>query len=224
MTRDYDAEIARTIAEAETLKGQMSEALMAWLDVTAQWAAGFWEGSIDESVQEEPDAVIDLGEDVRKAVKQEAIEFIANVRPHLQRRLVEDRSEDWPHLKPQTDSHDPAFRREGARGPFDVGRDRGEISAPELVAGRLSGVLGDIASVFTHHGFSLRGFEHGDPFGHRGRWHPDREHKPRWSQEMAEAMAAYAALHDRYVAVLAAQEDLRREQQRFMASRLWETA
>lgn len=202
----------------------MSDALTVWLDVTSQWAAGFWEYSIGESVQGEPGAVVALGDDVRKAVQGEAAELIANVRPHIQRRLVDDRGEDWPHLKPQTDSHDPAFRQEGTRGPFDAGDARGETSAPEVVAGRLNGVLGDIASVFGHHGFSLKGFEQGDPFGHRGRWHPDREHKPQWSQEMVEAMAAYAALHDGYVAVLAEQDDLRHAQQRFVASRLWETA
>ncbi len=202
----------------------MFDALAAWLDATAPWAAGFWERSIAESVQEEPGAVVALSEDVRKAVKEDAAELIADVRRHIQRRLVDDRNEDWPHLKPQTDSHDRAFRREGARGPFDTGNVRGETSAPEVVAGRLNGVLGDIASVFVHHGFSLKGFEHGDPFGHKGRWHPDREHKPQWSEEMAEAMAAYAALHDRYIAVLAEQENVRREQQRFEASRLWDTA
>ncbi len=202
----------------------MSDALTAWLDVAAPWAAGFWERSIAESVHEEPSAVVALGEDVRKAVKEDAAELIANVRRHIQRRLVDDRSEDWPHLKPQTDPHDRAFRREGAVGPFDASNARGETSAPEVVAGRLNGVLGDIASVFDHHGFSLKGFEHGDPFGHKGRWHPNREHKPQWSEDMAEVMASYAALHDRYVAVLAEQEDIRRAQQRLEASQLWDTA
>lgn len=202
----------------------MSDALTVWLDVTAPWAAHFWERSIAESIEEEPGAVVALGDDLRKAVKEEAAELVANVRSHIQRRLVDDRQEDWPHLKPQLDSHDPAFRREGAMGPFDPSDARGEMSPPEVVAGRLNGVLGDIASVFADHGFQLRGFEHGDPFGHRGRWHPSREHRPQWSQEMARAIAGYAALHDRYVAVLAEQEDVAHEQQRFEASRLWETA
>ena len=202
----------------------MSDALTVWLDVTAPWAAGFWERSIAESVQGAPSAADALGEDVRKAVKEDAAELIANVRRHIQRRLVDDRNEDWPHLKPQTDWHDRAFRRDGARGPFDASNARGETSAPEVVAGRLNGVLGDIASVFAHHGFLLEGFEHGDPYGHKGRWHPNREHKPQWCEEMAEAMAVYAALHDRYVAVLAEHENIRGEQQRFEASRLWDTA
>jgi hypothetical protein len=223
-TRDFDAEIARTDAEAETLRVHMSDALTAWLDATAQWAAAFWEGAIAETVHDQPGAVVALGGDVRTAVKEEATQLIANARPHVQRRLVDDRNEDWPHLKPQTDSHDPAFRGEGASGPFDIGEARGQASAPEVVAGRLNGVLGDIASVFAHHGFSLKGFEHGDPFGHKGRWHPNREHRPQWSAGMAEAMAAYAELHRRYVAVLAEREELRREQQRSVASQLWSSA
>ncbi len=202
----------------------MADALTAWLDVTAPWAARFWERSIAESVQEEPGAVVALGDDLRKAVKEDAAELIANARSHIQRRLVDDRHEDWPHLKPQLDSHDPAFRREGARGLFDPRDARGAMSAPEVVAGRLNGVLGDIATVFAQRGLQLIGFERGDPFGHRGRWHPSGEHRPQWSQEMAHAIAVYAALHDRYVAVLAEREDVTREQQRFEASRLWETA
>jgi len=202
----------------------MGEALKAWLDATAPWVADFWERSISESVQLEPDAVIALDRDARTAVKEDAAALIGDARNHIQRRLVDERREDWPHLKPQTDPHDPAFRAEGMRGPFDVDATRGERSAPEVVAGRLNGVLGDIASLFTDHGFSLKGFEHGDPFGHRGRWHATRGHRPAWSPAMIDAMASYAALHTRYVALLAERDRVMHERQRHVASELWESA
>lgn len=222
--RDLDAELARTTEQADTLKSQMAQALEVWLDLTASWATEFWERSLSRSVQDEPDAVIALGGDARAAVKEDAASLIGNARNHIQRRLVDERPEDWPHLKPQTDPQDPAFRREGVKGPFDVQAARGETSAPDVVAGRLDGVLGDIASVADDHGLPLSGFEPGDPFGHRGRWHPNREHRPHWSAEMIEAMAAYAALHARYVAVLAKRETLVRERQQDLASQLWESA
>jgi hypothetical protein len=225
--RDFDAEIAGANARADALRGEMAHALAAWLDATAPWAAAFWECSIAESVQEEPDAVVALDDDVRRAAKHRAAELIANARTHIERRLVEDRSEDWPHLKPQTDPHDHAFRREGTRGAFEVlatasaGRDE---APPQVVAGRLNGVLGDIASVCGDYGFELRGFGRGDPFGHSGRWHPDREHRPQWSEQMRTTMATYASLHDRYVATIAEGRELEAVRRRAEAGRLWDTA
>ena len=219
---DFDAEIAAANARAEALRGEMADALSAWLDATAPWAEAFWERSIAASVQEQPDAVVALDADARGLVKLHAEELIAHARSHIQRRLVDERTEDWPHLKPQTDPDDRAFRHESSRGPFDLIGARGDDSAPEALAGRLNGVLGDIASVSGHDGFPLTGFTRGDPFGHSGRWHPDREHRPQWSPEMLVAIAKYASLHDRYVATLAEAQDLSAEQRRLEAARLWE--
>jgi hypothetical protein len=225
--RDFDAELARTAGQAQVLKERMAEALTIWLDATAPWAIDFWHRSLTESVQEEADKVVALSEGARSAAKQDAAELIANARSHIERRLVLDRSEDWPHLKPQTDPHDHAFRREGAKGLFDVldtgGRGVGE-SAPEVVAGRLNGVLGDIASISARHGFELKGFGHGDPFGHKGRWHASREYAPAWSPQMVEAMSTYAMLHERYVAALVEAERISAEKRRSQANELWETA
>jgi len=224
-TRDLDSEIAAAGEQAERLKSLMAEALTVWLDVTAPWVVAFWERSIFDAVEKDSGVVIALGEDNVRAVKEDAAGLIANARTHVQRRLVDDRTDDWPHLRPQTDSDDPAFRRRGILGPFDVSTGpRSERTAPSLVEGRLNGVLGDVASVFDHHGFALKGFEPGDPFGHRGRWHPDRQHKPEWSDEMFDAMARYAQLHERYVATLAEEQDSRAERQRHEAAKLWETA
>jgi hypothetical protein len=224
-TRDFDSEIAGAGEQAERLKALMAEALTVWLDLTAPWVVAFWERSIAGTVEEDPGAVIALGADSLRAVKHDAAGLIANARAHVQRRLVDDRREDWPHLKPQTDPEDPAFQRQGISGPFDVSTGLGpQRAAPSLVEGRLNGVLGDVASAFDHHGFALKGFERGDPYGHRGRWHPDRQHKPEWSDEMIEAMARYVELHDRYVAVLAEAHNARAERQRREASKLWETA
>lgn len=205
----------------------MADALTGWLDVTAPWAVDFWKRAIAESVHEGPGAVIALDDAARRAAKEDAAQLIANARAHIERRLVEERHGDWPHLKPQTDPDDHAFRREGAKGPFGVVSAKGahlSDAAPPVVAGRLNGVLGDIASVSAHHGFVLKGFGHGDPFGHRGRWHPNREHAPDWSEEMMRAMAAYAALHERYVETLVEAERIGAEKRRFEASKLWETA
>jgi len=226
-SRDYDAEIERARGEAEALKGQMADALTAWLDATAPWAAGFWERSIAETVEENPDAVIALDGNHRKSAKDGVAELLANARGHIQRRLLDERSEEWPHLKPQTDPHDVAFQGEGNLGPFAASKAKrpgSENSVPEAVAGRLDGVLGDVASIAADHGLILEGFERGDPFGHKGRWHPDRQHKPEWSDAMLDGMAAYGELHDRFVAALSEASRISDEKKRLEASRLWETA
>ncbi len=225
--RDFEGEIARATQEAEALKLQMADGLGGWLDATAPWVAAFWERSIAEAVREEPDAVIALGDDARKAVKDDAATLIANTRPHIQRRLVDERPEDWPHLKPQTDPRDDAFRPQGSKGPFAANNAKGPAihkSVPEAVEGRLNGVLGDVASLCSHHGFALTGFEHGDPYGHRGQWHPDSQHKPEWSEQMVAAMAAYGALHGSYVAALSERERLAAEAKHSQAANLWDEA
>jgi len=203
----------------------MADALTAWLDATARWAAEFWERSVAEAVQEDPDAVMALGDDDRKAIKDDTASLIANARPHIQRRLVDDRTEDWPHLKPQTDPGDDAFRPHGSSGPFDASNAKSSgihKTVPEALAGRLNGVLGDVASVFAHHGFILPGFERGDPYGHKGLWHPYRQHKPEWSDEMVELMAAYGTLHRRYVTALAEGERISAEKKHSEAIDLWD--
>jgi hypothetical protein len=95
---------------------------------------------------------------------------------------------------------------------------------PEAVAGRLDGVLGDVASVSAHHGFALTGFQRGDPYGHKGQWHPDRERKPEWSEEMVETMSAYGALHARYVSALIEGQRVSGEKKRSEATDLWDEA
>ncbi len=223
--RDFDGEIAQTRRAAETLRSQMADALTAWLDAAAPWAAHFWEGAIAEAVQEKPDVIVALGDDDRKAVKDDAASLITSARLHIQQRLVDHRPEDWPHLKPQTDPGDRAFRPHGTVGPFTASTTKGvgvHKVVPEAVAGRLNGVLGDVASVFMNHGFMLAGFERGDPYGHQGRWHPDRDHKPEWSDEMIEAMAAYAELHRRYVEALIDLARIGDEKKHSEATDLWE--
>ncbi len=205
----------------------MAGALTVWLDAAASWAADFWERSIAEAVHEDPDSVIALGDDARKAMKNDAATLIANARPHIQRRLVDERAEDWPHLKPQTDPEDDAFRAQGSKGPFDASMAQGSRirrSVPEAVEGRLNGVLGDVASIFARHGFVLAGFEHGDPYGHRGKWHPDSQHKPEWSDAMVEAMAGYGGLHRRYVAALGEDARVAAEEKHSQAASLWDSA
>jgi hypothetical protein len=224
---DFDGEVARARREAEALRPQMADALTAWLDATAPWAAEFWERAIAEAVHASPDAIVTLGDDERKAVKDDAASLIANARPHTQRRLVDDRPEDWPHLKPQTDPSDRAFRPHGTIGPFDASTTKSSgvhKLVPEAVAGRLNGVLGDVASIFVNHGFMLTGFGRGDPYGHQGQWHPDHEHKPEWSDEMVEAMATYAKLHGRYVEALADGGRVSAEKKHSEATDLWDRA
>ncbi len=91
-----------------------------------------------------------------------------------------------------------------------------------MLSGRLNGVLGDLASVFAHRGLALTGFEHGDPYGHKGEWHPSRQ--PEWSDEMVQAMATYAHLYDGYLEALAQAETATAERKHSEADELWASA
>ncbi len=110
--------------EPERILARMADTLNVWLDHTAPWVAAFWEESIAETIEEVPAAVIALSAEDLRAVKEDAAGLIASARTHVQRRLVDDRSDDWPHLKPQTDPHDPDFQRTGAMGPIRGERSR----------------------------------------------------------------------------------------------------
>ena len=226
--RDFDAEIAQALQEAESLKPQMAVALDGWVDAAARWAADFWTLAVAKAVEENADVVAELGDAGRTSLKEETARLIENARPHIQRRLIDDRKADWPHLKPQTDPHDKAFRASPPSDVFDAaddGRHTGlSKSVPEAVAGRLSGVLGDLAAILAESGFRLSDFKQGDPYGHQGQWHAYRGHTAEWSDAMVERMAAYAALHRRYVDVLEERERISAERARAQAAALWDTA
>jgi hypothetical protein len=225
MNRDFTAEIAEAEQRLEELKPQMADALTAWLDATAPWAADRWEATVSQTISDNPEAVIKLGDEGRKSVKTEAEEFIANARPHLQRKLVDEAHEAWPHLKPQTEPYDDSFGR-GPGNPFSArvvtsGITEPFQSLPDIVAIALSRVLGDIAQIFAPHGFKLRGYQSS---GYGGKFHVDRYRSIQWSDGMIATMAVYGDLHAQYVDLLTTIRNLRADKARTEAEDLWGTA
>jgi hypothetical protein len=227
MAREFDAEIAQAEQEAGALKPQMAGALAAWLDVAAPWAAEFWEKAVAKAVKESPDAVKALGEEGRKSVKTEATQFIDNARVYIQRRLVDEHQDQWPHLKPQTDPRDEAFHKQGPTGAFHAMTYQGQPgevlkSVPDLVAGPLNSILGDLAPIFVDHGFKLKDFKR-DEYGQGPGAHyvVDTWDRPAWSYPMIDAMAAFGVLHDRYMEALERGSDVAAEKNRTEANDLW---
>jgi hypothetical protein len=222
--RDFDAEIKEARAEIEQLKPQMAAALDAWLDTAAPWAADFWTRAVAAAVQASPAAVKGLGDAGRKSVKAETTAFIDNARPYLQRRLVDEQRDKWPHLKPQTSSSDEYFRPNGPGSAFsagirNVGGKQPYRSIPQLVDHRLSRVLGEIAQILAPHDFELSGFKSSGAYG--GGWQVDPYDRRDWSDEMILAMGTYGELHKQYVAALRRIEETSAAKERAEASDLW---
>jgi hypothetical protein len=227
VTKDFDAEIAACGAEAEQAKVEMGAALERWLDVAAPWVAGFWERSIPRFVKENPDTVKALGEAGVKSLKAEADRLIGNARVHLQRRLVDDRPDHWPHLKPQTEPYDEDFRSSSslhdAYKPEVYTPPRGgepRQSLPDLVTIPLNRVLADIAPIFASKGFKIDGFKEEYSSG----WELFRRSPGDWSNEMLETMTVYAEQHIRLRDALKSRDDLLREKAETEAADLWEQA
>jgi hypothetical protein len=224
VVRDFGREIEHAERELSELRPQMADAVVAWLDVTAPWVAAFWENSVDAAVADNPDAVKALGDEGRKSVKAEATKFIENGRAFIGRRLVDERHDAWPHLKPQTDPRDEAFRPNGKGSIFS-----GRISqsggtrrtfVPSLVDIALLRVLGEIASIFSPHGFTLNGFDRSQGYG-AGAWSVGRWPKPEWTDEMVEKINIYGDLHEKYVETLSRIQSVTAEKEMTEATELW---
>jgi hypothetical protein len=228
MTRDFDAEIAQAEQDAEDLKPQMQADLEQWLDAAAPWIAEFWGGEVNRLVKDNPDAVKALGDDGRKSTKAEAQQLIDNARPHLQRRLVDERHDAWPHLKPQTEANDSDFRGSSSLNdtfkPFVYSDRAGEQhqSVPEQVSSPLAGVLGDLAAIFAPHDFDMRGYAKGGSYQHP-EWRLDLRwgRNLNWSQEMLDAMTAYGDHHSALEAALGRRDTVTNEKNKTEAADLW---
>ncbi len=207
----------------------MAAALDRWLDAAAPWVVAFWEASVHAIVERSPDEIQNLGDAGRREVKAATERLIADARRHLQERLVDERPEAWPHLKPQSDAHEPEFESSfsgsGGSAFMAVTRTSDDLRAqfaPALVTLQLNDVLGEIAAPFAGHGIDLEGFS---PAGAIRGWTLEHgRHPPDWSESMMESMAEYAELHIAYVHALIARDAAIVHRNQARASDLWNRA
>lgn len=221
MPNDYDAAIAKAEKDVEALKPQMQDALTAWLDATALWVAERWEETLETAIAYNPDAVKALGDEKRKALKRRTTAMIDTPRPHVEKRLVADRPEAWPHLRNSAATWD-------GEESFVTKSDRvgGRISQtiPVGVSAMLGGVLSEMADLLEEEGFNLVRFLPGSALS--------RSQKPRvvadpslaWSEEMMRTMNAYGQLTIAYVAALKEREKFHAQRERSEAEELWGSA
>ena len=221
MTPDYDAKIAKAEEAIEALQPKMRDALTAWLDATAPWVAERWEETLETAVAYNPDTVKAMGDEKRRALKERTTTMINTPRPHVEKRLVEDHPEEWPHL-----------RDSGARWDADedfttrterVGG-RTSQTIPSGVSAMLGSVLSDMADLLEPEGFNLARFLPGSALS--------RSQRPRvaagpsldWSDEMMRTMDAYGRLTIAYVAALKLREEVQAQKDRSEAEELWGNA
>lgn len=221
MKHEYDVEIAKAEKDIEALKPQMRDALDAWLTATAPWVAERWEETLETAIAYNPDAVKALGDQKRKALKERTTAMIETPRAHIEKRIVEERPEAWPHLRDSAapwDPHESFIAKTDRVGNKDL------QTIPEGVSSILGSVLGDMADVLEEEHFNLVRFLPGSA--------SSRSQKPRvaagpglaWSKEMMQTMDAYGQLTVAYVAALRQCEELQAQRERSEAEELWGNA
>lgn len=222
MDKDYDAEIAHADQRLVELKPQMEAALSAWLDVTAPWAADFWDETVQAIVSRNPDVVMALSEDGRRSIKAEAAALSAKARVHLQRRLVEERQKDWPHLRPV--NLDAIGHVATPFAPNRYARDSGVFVPTELGA-TLNSVLADLGPIFEPHGFKTYPLSKSETAHYSGsHWWLSSKEAPEWTVEMSDRIKAYGALHQQWIDALVMKRDTIKEKTENTAANLWDQA
>jgi hypothetical protein len=218
---DYNAEIAQIECDVKALRPQLEHALSAWLDATAPWVAERWRETLEAAIAYNPDGVKALGDEKRRALKERTTAMIDTPRPHLEKRLVEDRPEAWPHLR-------DAGARWDASESFTTQSDRvgGRIlqTIPSGVSSVLDSVLSDMADLLEEEGFNLVRFLPGSARSRAQRPRVVESASLDWSEEMMHTMDAYGQLTITYVAALKELEKVRAQQARSEAEELWGNA
>lgn len=221
MKPEYDAQIAQAEKDIDALRPQMRDALTAWLDATAPWVAERWEETLEAAIAYNPETVKALGDEKRKALKERTTTMIDTPRPLVEKRLVEDRPEAWPHLRDRAAPRD-------ANESFTTKTDRvgSKISQtiPGGVSSMVASVLSDMADVLEGEGFNFARLLPGSALS----W----SQKPRvpagpslaWSDAMMRTMNAYGQLTVAYVAALEELEKVHAQKERSEAEELWGNA
>lgn len=215
---DYSAAIAKVDSEMEALKPQLQAALDAWLDAAAPWVAKRWEETLETAIAYNPDAVKELGDERRRALKERTTRMIDSPRPHLQRSLVEEQPEAWPHLR------DPDARQETAED-FTTKTERlgNRISqtVPGRVSSKLETVLSEMADLLESEGFNLARFLPGSALSRSQRPRVAEGLSLAWSTEMMSTMDAYGRLAVAFGAACRRRESVQAQADRSEAEELW---
>lgn len=222
MNKDFDAEIAFTHQRINELRPKMEAALTVWLGVTAPWVADFWNETVNHIVANNPEAVRTLSAENRSSIKNEAATLAGNVRAHIQRRLVDERPERWPHLKPETD---PYAHYANGGTPFLPNRWQGsEPFVPAEVDSWLNSVLGDLGPIFNPHGFNTNPLIYSQAHRSGDHWWVRSSDAPEWDILMSERIQEYGELHKQWIATVEMRRATEGEKQQAEAADLWESA
>jgi hypothetical protein len=217
-TSDYDAQIARVEAEIEALKPRVREALDAWLDATAPWVGERWQETLEAGIAYNPGAVKALGDEKRKALKEQTTAMIETPREHIEQRLVGDHPEAWPHLREGATASDPY---ENFITKSDRVGGKTVQTVPNGVSSMLEGVLSDMADLLEAEGFSIVSFIPGSSRSRAQRARVAPGQSLEWSDAMMSTMTVYGQLVDAYAATLKERETVEAQKARSEAEELW---
>jgi hypothetical protein len=211
MEMDYDNRIAAVMQEISDLRKPMEKACERWLDVTAPWAAAFWNDRARAIVTTQPDVTQKMNPMQVHQLKEEVKTLGINAR-EFARETLASQSSVWPHL--QKDLLGPVQERRSSpvppQSPLRCKRRYGDgevLDGPAMLSDQMLRYLGLIGPVLTQRGFRVDGLY----------WH-------RWSPEMAEAVEAYAQMHDRLLELQQELARLCREKAEGEAKSVWDAA
>lgn len=213
-----DAAIAEIDENIMALRPQLENALAAWLDAAAPWVGERWAETLETAIAYNPNAVKDLDVERRKALKERTLAMIDNPRAPLEKRLVEDKPEAWPHLRGSS-------ARPDADESFTTKSDRlgNRISqtVPDRVSSMLESVLSDMADLLESEGFNLARFLPGSALSRSQRPRVAEGVNLQWSSEMMRTMDVYGRLTVAYSDAFKRRDELQAQKDRSEAEDLW---
>jgi hypothetical protein len=220
-TSGYDAQIARVESELEALRPRVREALDAWLEAITPWVGERWQETLEAGVAYNPGAVKALGDEKRKALKERTTAMIETPRPHIEKRLVEDHPEAWPHLREGAAASEPY---ENFITKSDRVGGKTVQTVPNGISSMLESVLSDMADLLEAEGFNIVSFIPGSSRSRERRARVAPGQSLEWSDAMMSTMTAYGQLVDAYAATLKEREIVEAQKARSEAEELWGNA
>lgn len=221
--QDFDAQIAEATARREAFRPSMTQAYEVWLEQAAPWFAEYWQEHAREIVSEQGELAQQLAQDGTLARARGALnDLVANAKDEVDRAFGPS---VWPHSTDKTD-----WWKVGASDYFHSGFRNGgnlvrNLEAPRALEESQRKVLALAAKRLRDFGFkplrTTTSDARMDTPMHGELYIFPRQ---RWTQPMADAMGAYADLHEQAIKLTDEIDTLEKQKARTIAGNLWDEA
>jgi hypothetical protein len=218
VSRDFDDEIGKKAKELEGLRAEMRDATIAWLDTAAPYFEDYWIATARDIVLKQAEHSQAISASKVQALRAQVEALAATSRVYVQRRLVDERHDRWPHLAPQTEPDDRMFGDGAHRSAFNVIRSGGRAQTPTPLGEAFGQVLADVNEIIGQYGYSVSTVSR---FTEDQRLSIPAHSHPSWTEDMVTTMGEYTELHERYIMALLALRTIEREKAEAAAADMW---